>query len=538
MCTYLDQVGSIYYFRRAVPGELRSVILTSSGAPRTEWKLSLRTKDRETAKRLIPRYTVDTQREIDAAVHKLIGRIDQSPQESPAEPAERYSARAAAMEAALIEASLEAAEKGERELSEKEARYEAREAERAYYRRRITLTTRQLTPAEAAVKDLLAEESFSAEIAQAQIAYLRLELKAAKAARNPDLLAHELPPELVTQFEPTAADDSGAQLDGEIVDRWAAERLVSPKGVDTHRAVARWFYERVGRKPVGSITRRDVLAFKDKLVAEGQTPANIVMKLSRLRTLLQWAADNDHASENVAAGVRVIDTAQAKNKRVEFDLASLNAIFSSPVYASGDRPAGGKGDAAYWLPLLALFTGARLEELGQLRPSDVQELSYPTLDGTINRWWFVRIREDDADDMSLKNANSERDVPVHPELSRLGFLAYVDAMSVAGEVRLFPRLRANVYGRLTAKWGEWFSPYLRQVCGVTDKRMVFHSFRHTFKHYARHVGMIEGIQRQIMGHSSGDVADQYGSGYPLHQVVEGLASYRVPGLVLDFANVA
>lgn len=62
--------------------------------------------------------------------------------------------------------------------------------------------------------------------------------------------------------------------------------------------------------------------------------------------------------------------------------------------------------------------------------------------------------------------------------------------------------------------------------------MVFHSFRHTFKDYARLAGIEEGIQRQIMGHSSGDVADNYGSGFPLHKLVEGIKRYKVPGLVI------
>lgn len=173
-----------------------------------------------------------------------------------------------------------------------------------------------------------------------------------------------------------------------------------------------------------------------------------------------------------------------------------------------------------------------MEELGQLRPADVQQISYPDGDGVDRSSWFIRIQEDADDSLRLKNAASERDVPVHPELERLGFLAFVAAAIKTKQERLFPKLTPNIYGRLTAKWGEWFGPYLRGVCGVTDKRMVFHSFRHTFKQYARHAGIIEGVQRQIMGHGSLDVADDYGSGYPLHQVVEGMGLYKVPGLAI------
>lgn len=57
-------------------------------------------------------------------------------------------------------------------------------------------------------------------------------------------------------------------LDG-IVDRWAAERPVSKRGVTAHRAVARWFDQRTGNLPVENITKRDVVSFKDQLVEEG-----------------------------------------------------------------------------------------------------------------------------------------------------------------------------------------------------------------------------------------------------------------------------
>jgi integrase len=192
----------------------------------------------------------------------------------------------------------------------------------------------------------------------------------------------------------------------------------------------------------------------------------------------------------------------------------------------------GRGEAAYWLPLLAIFTGARLEELGQLRPSDVDQVTYPDGEGRDRSAWVISIKEDRNDGLRIKNAASERRVPVHLALEQLGFLRFVTAAKMAGQDRLFPALKANIYGRVTAKWGEWFSLYKRAECGITDRRMVFHSFRHTFKHYARHVGIVEGVQRQLMGHSSSDAADDYGSGHTLYQLVEGMALYRIPGLNL------
>ncbi len=317
-----------------------------------------------------------------------------------------------------------------------------------------------------------------------------------------------------------------------VVDRWAKERRRDGKSLETHRAVARRFTELVGALPVQRIAKRDVLAFKDGLLKAGDTPANVNVKLSRLRTLLNFAFQNDLIASQPATGISVLDPDADRNKRRPFDRASLAAVFGSPVYSEGARPAQGRGEAAYWLPLLALYTGARLEELGQLRPGDIRREIYHDTDDAECAAWVIHITEDEEDGLKIKNAGSERLVPVHSDLDRLGFVRFAQAASARGQARLFPELRPNKFGRLTAKWGEWFGAYKRDVCGVKDKRLVFHSFRHTFKDCARHAGMVDGVQRQIMGHSGKDVADDYGQGYSLHQLVEGMKLYRVPGFKL------
>lgn len=277
----------------------------------------------------------------------------------------------------------------------------------------------------------------------------------------------------------------------ELVGKWAVERKKDLKSRRAHEAVVRWFVKRVGNKPVEMVTKRDVLNFKDKLVSEGVSASNINVKLTRLRTLLNYAFINDLVAVKAAENIRVHDADVAKNKRKPFDEDALKKLFGGPVHAVGERPRAGMGEASYWLPLLALYTGARLEELGQLRPCDVrQERSGH---GAMARdVWIIAITSDEEAGLRLKNAGSERMVPIHRELVRLGFLEFCQSAEVAGHARIFPMLKPNVYGVLTAKWGEWFSRYLRTVCGVTDKRIVFHSLRHTFKDHARNSGLEDG----------------------------------------------
>lgn len=330
---------------------------------------------------------------------------------------------------------------------------------------------------------------------------------------------------------------SGKMLDTDIVDLWAEERDPVEKGIYDHRSAAQWLYKRVGRKPVDQLTEDDFRQFKSKLLEEGKSPANIRQKLSRLSTLMQWASVNGHIGPNPVKGVTIKVTKSAKNKRLPFDAPALKAIFSSPVFTNGERPKRLAGEAAYWLPLLGLFTGARLEELGQLRVEDIAERTYVDANGGERSAWFIHLREDEKDGLTLKNDASERRVPVHPELVRLGFVDLVKSANKADQLWLFPLLRANKFGRRTAKWGEHWSEYRRTVCGVTDRRMVFHSFRHTFKDYARSARIEEGIQRQLMGHTGRDIADHYGSGYDDHTLVEAVSLYKVPGLQLPGPQV-
>ncbi len=337
-------------------------------------------------------------------------------------------------------------------------------------------------------------------------------------------------------FDPNAqpvSPVSVASLDADIVNGWAAERRPSQKAVDSCRSEARKFLARAGPRSVGAITRTDVLNYKAGLITDGQSPANIKTRLSRLNTLLGWAAENGHLSSNPAKGITIKVSKKSKDRRQPFSPDDLNAIFSGPVHAAGKRPVPGGGDAAYWLPLLALFTSARLEELAQLRPQDVFQHTYACNGGQSRQSWFINMVEVDGETgTTIKNIVSERLVPVHLTLEKLGFIKFIKVQKDAGHVRIFHLLKPGAYGRLGNKWGEWWSKYMRGPIGITDRRKVFHSFRHTFKDMARHGNLPEGVARQIMGHSGEDVADDYGNGYSLFQLVEAMARIEPMGVNL------
>ena len=85
----------------------------------------------------------------------------------------------------------------------------------------------------------------------------------------------------------------------------------------------------------------------------------------------------------------------------------------------------------YWLPLLGLLTGARLNELCQLHLSDFQ-----VIDGI----HCINI-QDEEEGQRLKNKSAERLVPIHDKLIEVGFIRYVERLHEQGQKRLFPALK-------------------------------------------------------------------------------------------------
>jgi hypothetical protein len=221
---------------------------------------------------------------------------------------------------------------------------------------------------------------------------------------------------------------NGATL-ADLLVRWEKERQPSAKARQEWGVVVRRLTEQHGNLPVDMFERQHVVAFKDKMVDSGASPATIRKHLGALGSLLQLAVDNGLCTANVGRGVRVRGSKVAAEARLPYETEDLKRIFASPIYADPSyRPAACAGEAAYWLPLLGLFTGARLEERGQARVEDVKEAEGIR---------FLDI-SDAGEGKSVKTASSRRRVPIHPELVRLGFFEYVEQRRKAGDDSFSP----------------------------------------------------------------------------------------------------
>lgn len=214
--------------------------------------------------------------------------------------------------------------------------------------------------------------------------------------------------------------------------------------------------------------------------------------------LMNWAVKNGYTTSNPFAGIKLKENKQAQDKKLPFSNNDLVALFSSLIYLDCKC----KHGYYYWLPLIALYTGARIDEICQLHLDDIHQV-----DGV----WVFDIN--DKDEKKLKTLSSKRLVPIHSRLIELGLIKYHKALLKQGEERLFPELKKGKDGYSTQA-GRWFNDRHRKTMGVNGKDKTFHSFRHTMTNQLKQKGNTLSHVGALTGHQDESITfGLYGSAY-------------------------
>lgn len=221
--------------------------------------------------------------------------------------------------------------------------------------------------------------------------------------------------------------------------------------------------------------------------------------LGTYSSLMQYATRHGYVNSNPFEGLKIKKSVRAKDERLPFSKDDLNKIFSSEIFTQGNY----KKNFHYWLPLLGLYTGARIGELCALYTSDIKQI-----DGI----WVISIN--DENDKSVKTKSSIRDIPIADKLIELGFLDFVEHRKTLNQSeRVFSELTKTRDG-----WGlgatKWFNRTFKHSVGITDQKKVFHSFRHLFSSDLVNNGVPREIVGALLGHhDASQTTGRYGDGY-------------------------
>lgn len=448
----LAKRGATYYFRRAVPEPLRPYFLTASGAPRTEFMESLGVKVLAQAKERARLRGV----EVDALFREARDKLRQGikPAAVAAKPSGPWNPFPALEDIERVEF--------EARMSVQDELEEEYELERDPDKRRIA------DAVQAALARREAEEA-------AVLEFIREDQAASRAPLM------------------------------DLFDAYVAERKPAPATVKRWRPVMDHLKSFLGHDDAARISRKDVVAWKDALLAEKGEDGEPKRKaltvketyLASLNVVLGFAAENGRIKANPAAGAKVRVPAKVKLRDPDFTREEARTILRASLGPQPDSLSPQHKLARRWVPWLCAYTGARVNEMTQLRGQDVQQ---------IEGVWTISI----TPAAGRVKGNKARTVPIHEHLIEQGFLDVVEAN---GDGPLFynpERGRGGSDGNPHhKKMGERLAAWVRDI-GVNDPNVQpNHAWRHSFKTIAR--GKLDHEAREVLlGHAIATEGGKYG----------------------------
>ena len=242
----------------------------------------------------------------------------------------------------------------------------------------------------------------------------------------------------------------------------------------------------------------------------------------------KWIIDRHPARQFMLPAHR---TQSNLTRRDAFTIDDLNRILSAPLYSGcmNDGPGFARKGAQrpkrtrFWIPLIALFSGARLGEIVQLRSDDIRIIDAVPC-------FSIQM---DGPNQGSKNEAASRRVPIHPILLDAGLLEFVSSKRTL----LFDDIPGEGKRHRVSLFSQWFNARFLPSVGITSKKKCFHSFRHSFRDELRNEGVAIDIVREIGGWSRTRYGFEatYGSGVRLDVLREAVSRVNYHGL--NFATL-
>ena len=297
----------------------------------------------------------------------------------------------------------------------------------------------------------------------------------------------------------------------QVFDSWRAEAQPSPSTVSTWRGHVRSLHDFVGHELVSSLTKHDIVGWKDKLRQDGMAPKTINDScLACIKRLLSYEVENHRLSENVAEKVRLSTRGLAGVEQLPYDTDEVAQILTLARQQTSH--------ALRWLPWLCALSGSRIGEVAQLWGNRVKEV-----DGV----WVMSIKPAE-DGGRLKNPWSERDTPLHQAVIDEGFLDFVRER---GPGPLFYGRSSGDPNRKHASKGvnNRVADWIRSQGFRDPRKAPNHAFRHWFKSKLGALEVPDSLADAIVGHGKRSAADRYRH-YTVVIKAPVVNRVRVPGI--------
>jgi integrase len=269
------------------------------------------------------------------------------------------------------------------------------------------------------------------------------------------------------------------------------------------------------------ITAEDLMRWRDHLLesprpgskaGEPLDPETVKdVYIAAVRAVFRWAQGQGKVTANSAAEIEVTVPDKEARRGKGFTNQEAGTILSAALAPPGRLVTPEHAAARRWVPWLCAYTGARVNEITQLRGRDVLEDAIVRFeDGRVveEPYYFIRITPEAG---SVKTRRF-REVPLHGHLVEQGFIDFVRRR---GQGPLFyapERQKAGVSGQnpTYVRVGQSLAVWVRSL-GIDDPdALPNHGWRHRFKTIGRRCGMDSAKLDAIQGHAPANEGGHYG----------------------------
>ena len=260
----------------------------------------------------------------------------------------------------------------------------------------------------------------------------------------------------------------------EVVGDIQTDELTKSHIIDFIKVLQRMPSNRRKHANYSNMHAREFLSI-DVPVAKRLSPITLKKYLGQISRFLHWLRSNDYTQTDLHLPLTNVKVAKTRSvdQQSAYTHSDLKKIFNSDAYLKGLHTSAHH----FWVPLIGLYTGARLNEICQLEVKDLYK------EPTSGHWVFdINENKNSDPNKSLKKPYHARLVPIHKRLIDLGSLDYLEEAKRKRVERLFPELP---YVGPTNKYGDklqrWFNRTYtgKNQCNITTPNTSFHSLRHT-----------------------------------------------------------
>ena len=264
----------------------------------------------------------------------------------------------------------------------------------------------------------------------------------------------------------------------------------------------------------------------------------------KIRQFFRWIMEqleDDQVASNLIRNNPVPSKLhKSKNKSVKnkswasFTPKDLSEIWQSHGFIEAQH------DWQYWLPIILRATGARPNEIAQLRVCDVYVEKVTLDEASEVDMYFLKVT-DSSVFQSVKNDTSKRNIPIHPLVLELGFADFVQHQIAHKKPQQLLwnglKMRGGYYA---TNFRNWFSEKVLGNSAIIPERFdedgckkVLYSFRSTYVTSFSEQKLSKAILQQLIGHVDQEhalITNRYTKTFQRELMYKELCKYEMPDI--------